>query len=624
MQIRLLKIDHFRGIQQLEWRPDPGLNLLIGPSNSGKTTLLNAISLLLFSGRQTQLTEFDYFNRNYAQPFHITAWLGGADLLARVADLPLAPLWGWNNDEPTHEAQDDPLICLRLTGTTELEPLYELLYPDNSAIDEPRSEEIGNHRRRRFSIVDLDEGADSRLDFRLNPYSVIGRHFVSDELRAALVPAFRAGNEHLLLSEKSKEQIIKFSTILSRNGIVESAAVNLLPPSRGNPNYLLGLVDTNTGDQPLPLQLLGSGTARLALLSLLLGLSDKSETETNFVADEIERGLEPHRQRQVLRLLRENVGTTGQAFVSTHSSSVLNAIDSDTIWRMDRSAPSMALTPLRLHQEASVIQSIIRRNIDQFFFPFICVCEGATERGFISHLFTRLLKKEPDDIGFFLVDAGGYGNAIRLTHRLLKMNYRLFLFSDGDLVSSSELKKERANNRDLDALYCEPAAKLATRACCWSDACIEDVVISALGPVALLSILREASALHEVPSSSITARLAKVGDVIPDDITEADLDARVEREPELFVPALRTLLLRQFPYDGVKGWFKSSAGGELLGRYFVDRCCLPFENDARFAAFSEQFSGFWAALEQDVATHLPYQIGEPKTFHNRLNALPNE
>lgn len=45
--IRLLRINRFRGIEKLEWHPAPGLNIIVGPGDSCKSTILEAIGALL-------------------------------------------------------------------------------------------------------------------------------------------------------------------------------------------------------------------------------------------------------------------------------------------------------------------------------------------------------------------------------------------------------------------------------------------------------------------------------------------------------------------------------------------------------------------------------------------------
>ena len=45
--IQQIKIERFRGIKQLTWHPAAGLNVVLGGGNVGKTTILEAIALLL-------------------------------------------------------------------------------------------------------------------------------------------------------------------------------------------------------------------------------------------------------------------------------------------------------------------------------------------------------------------------------------------------------------------------------------------------------------------------------------------------------------------------------------------------------------------------------------------------
>ena len=54
-RIRKIEIANFRGIQLLAWCPTPGINCLISPDNSGKSTVLDAIDLCLRARRNVQL-----------------------------------------------------------------------------------------------------------------------------------------------------------------------------------------------------------------------------------------------------------------------------------------------------------------------------------------------------------------------------------------------------------------------------------------------------------------------------------------------------------------------------------------------------------------------------------------
>ena len=48
--IRKLGIRRYRSLQAFEWSPNSGLNILVGSADSGKSTILSAIALLLVQG----------------------------------------------------------------------------------------------------------------------------------------------------------------------------------------------------------------------------------------------------------------------------------------------------------------------------------------------------------------------------------------------------------------------------------------------------------------------------------------------------------------------------------------------------------------------------------------------
>ena len=60
MQIRELTIEGFRGINALCWRPSSNVVCLVGPGDSTKTTILDAIELVLGSRWAVPLTDMDF------------------------------------------------------------------------------------------------------------------------------------------------------------------------------------------------------------------------------------------------------------------------------------------------------------------------------------------------------------------------------------------------------------------------------------------------------------------------------------------------------------------------------------------------------------------------------------
>ncbi|WP_145915189.1 ATP-dependent nuclease, partial [Pseudomonas syringae group genomosp. 3] len=76
-RIRRLQIQNFRSIQNLDWTPSPGFNCLIGPGDSGKSSILDAIDLCLGARRNAPFGDTDFYQLDVAQPILITVTLGG-------------------------------------------------------------------------------------------------------------------------------------------------------------------------------------------------------------------------------------------------------------------------------------------------------------------------------------------------------------------------------------------------------------------------------------------------------------------------------------------------------------------------------------------------------------------
>ena len=68
-----LAIKRYRGIKALTWRPGTGLNLILGGGDVGKTTILDAVALLLSPTNPATLSDTDYYGRIIEEGFEIEA-----------------------------------------------------------------------------------------------------------------------------------------------------------------------------------------------------------------------------------------------------------------------------------------------------------------------------------------------------------------------------------------------------------------------------------------------------------------------------------------------------------------------------------------------------------------------
>jgi predicted ATP-dependent endonuclease of OLD family len=136
--IRHIKIENFRSIRNAELYPTPGLNCLIGPGDSGKSTLLDAIDIVLGLRRSYPFNDADFHNMDTEKPIIITVTLGDLD-----NDLKNLEAYGHffrGFDLQTKKINDEPLsgnekvLTLQVRVCDDLEPEW-LLYSDRALQD---------------------------------------------------------------------------------------------------------------------------------------------------------------------------------------------------------------------------------------------------------------------------------------------------------------------------------------------------------------------------------------------------------------------------------------------------------------------------------------------------------
>ena len=59
-----LKIERYRAFQKFDWFPKAGLNVILGGGDAGKSTILEAIALLLNPSNAALVSDNDYWRRH--------------------------------------------------------------------------------------------------------------------------------------------------------------------------------------------------------------------------------------------------------------------------------------------------------------------------------------------------------------------------------------------------------------------------------------------------------------------------------------------------------------------------------------------------------------------------------
>jgi putative ATP-dependent endonuclease of the OLD family len=130
-RIRKLEIQHFRGIQEFTWLPESGINCLIGPGDSGKSSVLDAIDFCLGARRSIQFTDADFHALDTETPISISVTLGDLDDALKNLDAyglyvgSFDPKGGDIGEEP--ETGKETVLTVNLAVGSDLEPNWTLL-----------------------------------------------------------------------------------------------------------------------------------------------------------------------------------------------------------------------------------------------------------------------------------------------------------------------------------------------------------------------------------------------------------------------------------------------------------------------------------------------------------------
>ncbi|ONI79110.1 hypothetical protein BWI15_00255, partial [Kribbella sp. ALI-6-A] len=159
--LRRLRIEHFRGIESAEWSINRRLVALVGAGDSTKTTLLDAIGLVLNPNYNPQFTDADFYGLDLTRNVVIEATVADLpDNLVKESQLGKDRSGIMPDGTLVHDPIDEAEECLviRLTVTPELDPTWEVVRPDS---DDARP--ITGTQRRQLGYFRLGERPDLHL-----------------------------------------------------------------------------------------------------------------------------------------------------------------------------------------------------------------------------------------------------------------------------------------------------------------------------------------------------------------------------------------------------------------------------------------------------------------------------
>ncbi len=570
MMLRRLRIEHFRGIENAEWCIDRRLVGLVGAGDSTKTTLLDAIGLVLNPSYNPQFTDADFYGFDLTRTIVIEAAITELpDNLVKESQLGRDRSGIMPDGTLVHDPLDIAEECLvvRLTVTPELDPTWEIVRPGS---DDAR--QITATQRRQLGFFRLGERPDFHLRWARGS-ALQGLTDGNGDASAVILGAYREARRAVFDAESNPLHTAAAAAQKSASDFGAAAFGTLRPglePSSSASSHSLILHDGE-----VPLSSFGLGTRRLTSLSI----QDQAMAGGSIIAiDEVEHGLEPHRLAQTLRHLKKRTDAGKlQVIMTTHSPIAVAALSAVDLVVVHADAAGKT-TCQAVSADLDNVQGTLRSAPDALLGRRIMVGEGSTEVGFLRGLLhhwdaRRLASDEAPAaaIGTVLVNGKGGTQPIQRAHNFQQLGYPTCMLLDND-------------DRTIDTCVREAeAAGVSVQRWAPGNA-LEDEVIQTLSPDGLAAVVALAVEIRG-EESILTTMSAALGGVqlTSTDCSEWQTQASVDMQGVRDAIAATATAKK-------KEWFKREDFGERLAEVVIAN---------------------WDGLED---THLMKVIGELRAF----------
>lgn len=548
-KVRIVDIAHFRSVEVLSWAPAPGINCLVGPGDSGKSTVLDAIDLCLGARRSVSFGDTDFHCLDVTRPIVISVTIGelpdsllnidayGDYLRGYDADL------GLIEDEPRDGLET--VVTVRLRVTADLEPVW-LLYSERA---DREGKERGLAWKDRLLLAPARIGSYAGANLSWTRGSVLNRLTGErPDLGPQLAEAGRLARQGF--GDQANANLA--DTLRAVQGVADDLGVRTGGVVRAMLDaHAVSLSDGAIAlhdDAGVPLRSLGTGSSRL----VVAGLQRRAvEAASIALVDEVEYGLEPHRLARLLHSLGSTeVASPLQVFMTSHSPVALRELTADQVFIVRRKGEHHNV---RCVGSEDGVQGLLRSEAEAFLAHSVIVCEGASEVGFargLDQFWTALGTPSFFALGGAYVDSEGStpDRALRQGTSLLKLGYRVLALFDADKPATPEV---------LRAFHDAGGTSLSWR----QGRALEDELFLSLSDGAVVDLL--AKACENVGRELVNEHIRSKSE------GQLDLDAvELEQAKGKFSPDTRRVLSAASRTKS-SGWFKSVAKFERIGKEVV-------------------------------------------------------
>lgn len=477
MKVVRLTIEHFRGIESAVFHFD-GHTLLVGPNNVGKSTICEALDLVLGPDRLNKfppVDEFDFYNAMYLTedsqvsiparievvltdltpeirrscPTHIEFWHVTERRILSEGDIDLA-------DEPM------AVPCLRLETIALYNPEEDEFEADTYFCHGPRSsddqiEKVPKRIKRMFGFLylralrtgaralSLERGSLLDIILRMQGIRTGLWEQTIKRLRELDPPIAANATELVEVLKKIENRLQQYIPVQTVDGATKLFVSRLTREHlRNTISFFLSL---SVDQRPVPFQEAGTGTLNTLVLALLSFIAEAKKDNVIFAMEEPEIALPPHTQRRIAKYL---LNETTQCFVTSHSPYVIEQFGLEQILILRRDVAGK-VTAIPLAQRTSIKEKTYRRYArraiaEAMLGNGVIVTEGITEQSAIRAVAERLEECDssayPLDLsGVTIFSVDGDGSLSTFGEFFKSLGIKTYAFFDNKKRNDEERRK---------------------------------------------------------------------------------------------------------------------------------------------------------------------------------------
>lgn len=464
MKISKLYISNFRGIKESNLYFDRH-TLLVGRNNIGKSTICEALDLVLGPdriNRASAIDEYDFYNGKYitgdSEIIEINIEVVLIDVSDELKSIFRGHLEFWHSGRQEILAEgdiddaDEEYVeeCLRIKfiGNYDLEEdefIAKTFYSHSPNEDEGVFTEITRFRKRQIGFLYLRALRTGSRALSLERGSLLDILLRVGELRPKFWEETR--DKLMNLDPPLDDSIGSLRKVLNN---IEQRVGQYIPLPNNHKTTTLHVsqltrehlrktlsffMSSSVGQSPVPFQKLGTGTLSTLVFALLSAIAELKKENIIFAMEEPELAIPPHTQRRIINYLINN---TTQSFITSHSPYVIEKFDPENIKILTKNAESI-MTGKDLSLESGLKPKNYRRKIRHAIAEVILgnaviVGEGLTELEVLSSVSTILeqdTNNYPIDLsGVTIFEAGGDGTVLEFGKFFKSIGLKTFAFFD--------------------------------------------------------------------------------------------------------------------------------------------------------------------------------------------------